>query len=551
MNTPSRKRGLLAGITAIAASAMLILAGGSAAQAAPTIDPDTQGSITFHKFEQPNTATDLPNDGRELTSDQIAGAGLTPLSGAEFTATRVGDGEEPNAAIDLATNAGWQIAQNLTVADAASQLLSGAGNVFSSGTTGADGISTIADLPVGLYYVTESVTPAGHMTSSPFLITVPLTNPENSSEWLYNVHVYPKNSNVGTKNVSDENAVKLGDELVWTITGNVQAPAQGQSIQGYAIADILDPKLGYVADPGAVASIVPVPTAGQLESSDYAVTYDADANTVVAVLKDSGLAKLNAAKAADANTQVQLTVTTVVNQVGEITNTGLIYPNETIVKDNLGEDPENPNVPTDPEDCTENCPFVTPPSTTKFGNVNFTKTGAEGDAEAALAGAEFQVFLTAEDAKNKTNPVEFTKNADGSATVPSPKTTFVSDANGRVEIEGLRYSKHVNGEDITSTDVADGYQAYWIVETKAPEGYELLAEPIVVEVNSADTALIVSGASGSDNVLGNVVNKQKNAGFELPLTGGAGTWALTAGSLLLAAGAITMMIRRQKRSVEA
>ncbi|MHA3684089.1 SpaH/EbpB family LPXTG-anchored major pilin [Leucobacter sp. HY1910] len=562
MNTPSRKRGLLAGITAIAASAMLILAGGSAAHAAPSVvDPDAKGSITFHKFDQPAGVTNLPNDGSAIDQDAIDAANLQALGGAKFTATRVGTGANTNVAIDLATNAGWQTAQDLTVAGAATQLLTGTGNVFESGATdAASGEASVTNLPIGLYYVQETTTPAGHMTSAPFLITVPLTDPADQQSWLYNVHVYPKNSAVGTKTVNDENAVKLGDEIVWTITGNVQAPAQGQSIDGYAIADKLDEKLGYVAADasaapiklGAVAAITIPAAAGQLTADDYTVKHFADTNTVVAVLKASGLAKLDAAKKANAATQVTLTVPTVVNQVGEISNTGLIFPNKDYVDANLGDDPTDPTDPTDPQNpCEEFCPFETPESVTKFGNVNFTKTGKDGDKAAALAGAEFQVFLTEADAKAKTNPVEFTKNADGTATAPSPKDTFTSDANGKVNIEGLRYSKWVDGAEITSTDPVDGYQAYWIVETKAPDGYELLAEPIKVEVNSADQALIVSGATGTDDLLGNVVNKQKNAGFELPLTGGAGTWMLTAASLLLAAGAITMVIRRQKRGIAA
>lgn len=66
---------------------------------------------------------------------------------------------------------------------------------------------------------------------------------------------------------------------------------------------------------------------------------------------------------------------------------------------------------------------------------------------------------------------------------------------------------------------------YWVVETKAPEGYELLKAPQKITVN------LVSETN--DVIEATIVNETKT---DLPFTGGAGTTLLIA----IAIGAITI-----------
>lgn len=79
---------------------------------------------------------------------------------------------------------------------------------------------------------------------------------------------------------------------------------------------------------------------------------------------------------------------------------------------------------------------------------------------------------------------------------------------------------------------------YYLVETKAPAGYELLE--VYVEF-STDSAV--------DNVITLTdVENDKDSGINLPQTGGAGTIALTAAGVVLVAGAAAFIVRSRKEN---
>ena len=61
-------------------------------------------------------------------------------------------------------------------------------------TTDEKGLATFNSLELGLYVVVETATP-DKVTSpvKPFLVSVPMTKASNLNEWLYDIHVYPKN----------------------------------------------------------------------------------------------------------------------------------------------------------------------------------------------------------------------------------------------------------------------------------------------------------------------------------------------------------------------
>lgn len=94
-----------------------------------------------------------------------------------------------------------------------------------------------------------------------------------------------------------------------------------------------------------------------------------------------------------------------------------------------------------------------------------------------------------------------------------------------------------NGEGIFEFDpLADG--DYYLVETKAPAGYELLERYVEFSTDSA---------------VGNVitltdVENTKDSGINLPQTGGAGTVALTAAGVVLVAGAAAFIVRSRKEN---
>ena len=100
------------------------------------------------------------------------------------------------------------------------------------------------------------------------------------------------------------------------------------------------------------------------------------------------------------------------------------------------------------------------------------------------------------------------------------------------------------GEITTGADgiaSIDGLEAgtYHLKEITAPEGYQLDESVISVEVNQ--------NTDGEDTLIRVVSQPITNTKTPaLPVTGGAGTIAITAAGVVLVAGAATMIVRARK-----
>lgn len=176
-----------------------------------TIDASKKGSITIHKYVMVDTAqATTPNNGEAVSANKIP-TGATAASGAKFTLYKVmtkddliayyNDGAEttPKAENYLGSDGKVEM-ENVKNFDDASKKDKKC--VVEMPATNTDGVSTISDLELGLYLAVETTTPAA-VTSAiqPFLISVPMTkvdtakdNSKSADSWLYDIHVYPKNS---------------------------------------------------------------------------------------------------------------------------------------------------------------------------------------------------------------------------------------------------------------------------------------------------------------------------------------------------------------------
>jgi fimbrial isopeptide formation D2 family protein/LPXTG-motif cell wall-anchored protein len=482
------RRAVRAGVAAAAVAAIAAVGLAAPAQAAPLVDPTAVGSIAVHKFERPETPTGLPNNGTVADT-----TGLTPMEGIGFSVQQV-------VGVDLSTNAGWAAASDLsTVFDAgdAEASITGAGYTLGSAatqTTDANGDALFSALPVGLYLVQETVYPANATPSAPFLVTIPLTDPTDLDTWLYDVHVYPKNSVIETgKTVDDDDAIQLGDELTFTITADIPNEAV---IDGFRIVDPLDSKLDYVSSTVSLADGTAI-----VLGTDYTITYVEATNTVTVDFTAAGRAIL----AANNATEVVVDVVTSVNTVGEIVNQALVYPNEASF---------------------DGTPTTTPSVETRWGGLTIEKVGPTGTP---LTGAVFQVFTSEADALAQANPVS----------IAGDNTFEVVNLDGTLTISGLRYSDFANGATVAPGDA--GFIQYYLVETVAPADHELLAAPIPFTVTAATTA------AGVDLQVENALH---NGGFQLPLTGGTGAGMLyLTGLVLMTGGVLFLIVRRARRTV--
>lgn len=201
--------GLLLTVCMIFAGALL---GGGTAQAAPAIDfsGTTKGSITIHKYEYNGTGG---SPGTGQSTDTVPGD-ATPLGEVEFTIYQVKDAEELKA-IYQGIPAGT-MPELSTYWDSTNNELTDAGKALTeidAKETGSNGEVKFDGLPVGIYLVVETKSPEKVTSQEVFLVSIPTT--VDSNNWLYDVHVFPKNATTYGKKVEltkeDSDGNPLGD----------------------------------------------------------------------------------------------------------------------------------------------------------------------------------------------------------------------------------------------------------------------------------------------------------------------------------------------------
>lgn len=500
----TKKRGFLASAGALVTAVALAFGGAAAAQAAPVDTmPETSG-LVITKLEQP------ADNGAAATGLEQTGLSAKPIEGVTFEAYKVPLTKNPMS------NEGQQEIAGTTLAAAKAAVASKTAD--RSGVTDAAGVvrwEGAQALDAGLWLVRETNTPAGVVAAGDFLVAAPLTHPTDLNKWLDTIYVYPKNHTVaGSKTVENAADLKVGDTVTWTITVDNPSPRDNATGEYTAadklqIIDVLDDAfLKTAADGSGVKATAP---AGLALGEDYTVTVAAAGgkSTVTIDFTAKGLAKVAAAKTAD----VVLTLDTVVTQPGEIKNVAHFFSSK-----------------------AQTTPKEIPGTEVKYGNYALIKKseGAPKDKTANLAGAEFMVFASADDARAAVNG---DKDALAKALKPAAGShkdgVWTTNADGRVDITGLRYSNFADGKPVAEGQA--GYQAYWLVETKALKDHQLLAEPVKFEVTKESATQTTQ----------TIVNQYDRGGFVLPLTGGTGTIMLTVAGIALLAVVLIVARRRQ------
>lgn len=189
--------GLLSAALALSLCAMPAMAedNGETPATTPPQDVWTQdtGSITIHKYEY-NGQVKPNSTGEENDVDKLP-EGATALKGATFSIYQVMDRAALRNYYD-GTDGQTKVTVDtyLNETEDAIKPDQSYSKVFATDTTDENGIASFTELPLGLYVVVETGTP-DKVTSpvKPFLVSVPMTKASNPSEWLYDIHVYPKN----------------------------------------------------------------------------------------------------------------------------------------------------------------------------------------------------------------------------------------------------------------------------------------------------------------------------------------------------------------------
>lgn len=161
------------------------------------------------------------------------------------------------------------------------------------------------------------------------------------------------------------------------------------------------------------------------------------------------------------------------------------------------------------------------------GGIELLKVDSE-DNTLMLSGAEFKVYRTA-------SQEEIAGNAEGLTQIPG--------ISGSVLPVSFYDNQDKSGEKVTSvTTGADGklsiygltFGDYYLVETKAPEGYNLMESPLEFTIDAGSH-------QGAPVLVENV------SGAILPETGGIGTTVFTFGGMILVAFSVLMLLDRKRR----
>lgn len=189
--------GLLSAALALSLCAMPAMAAdnGETPATTPPQDVWTQdtGSITIHKYEYNGQVK--PDSTGEKNDVNNLPDGATPLEGATFSIYKVMDRAALRNYYD-GTDGQTKVTVDTYLNDTKDAIKSNESysTAVATATTGEDGIAEFPNLQLGLYVVVETGTP-DKVTSpvKPFLVSVPMTRVNNPNEWLYDIHVYPKN----------------------------------------------------------------------------------------------------------------------------------------------------------------------------------------------------------------------------------------------------------------------------------------------------------------------------------------------------------------------
>lgn len=399
--------------------------------------------------------------------------------------------------------------------------------------TGADGRTSInftrQGMPDGVYLVVEREHPAIKAPVDPFYVIMPTTNAQGTG-YDYEVTVQPKNDLKGIVKI-EKDVISLGNDSAsvdayenhtWIIGTNVPEDIAGG--KSFLLSDTLDPRLDYVGNVRVQVETKDGQTVLLLleEGEDY-------------ILNVTDVDSLGNGTPSDAFS-VSLTpegMIAVAGGVGEHSFDDCmlrVYFDARInANAEMGEE-----IPNEARlDYTNSVNFDFSAKSDKpvvyTGGMEIRKEDAL-DATVTLPGAVFEVYRKATEQEvaagegishipGVTAPVVRVSFFDNSELKGTQVTSVTTDRQGSAKVYGLAYGD------------------YYLLETKAPAGYNFTGEAI---------AFTVDGQSHTPDRIITVENIQ---GSVLPSTGGPGTEIyMIMGTILLCGAAALLLLRRRQAS---
>lgn len=433
--------------------------------------------------------------------------------------------------------------------------------------TDAAGHTSAENLGQGLYLVVETRVPENvTSTCNPFFVSLPMTTIDGAA-WNYDVTVYPKNQTGNptlektvreNKNSTGKNTGSLtditdgfehtatasvGDTVDYQIISTMPTiTSKASALSEYTYVDTLsrgirynknDVVIEFFKDAGCTDKI----TTWDENSGKFTVAYDDAQNIMTIRMTEAGLAEINEAA----------TVHTDSVKRGYSDCTMRITYAATLTADAKMGDTDNPNEVVLTWRRTNNTYFDTLKDCCHVYTYGIDVLKRFSDNGGNLRNVKFRLHNDTDDCYIIADLKDGIYYAKGITSKKSDATTFIPNSSGHIVVKGL--------ED----------DAYSLTEIATDKGYVLLKDAVKIVIKTAESGqcekcgaklLTVSATvNGKDVTMseGNAIvplTVVNNPGFDLPKTGGYGTWMFTIGGVALLGAAAFIVIRSRKHKNE-
>ena len=433
--------------------------------------------------------------------------------------------------------------------------------------TDATGHTSASDMEQGLYLVVETRVPENvTSTCNPFFVSLPMTTIDGAA-WNYDVTVYPKNQTGNptldktvreAKNSSGKNTGSLtditdgyahtatasvGDTVDYQIISTLPTTtSRASSLTEYTYVDTLSRSIRYNKNDVVIeffrdSACTDKITAWAEDSGKFTVTYDDTANTMIIKMTEAGLNEINEAT----------TVYTDSVKRGYSDCTMRITYAATLTSDAKMGDTDNPNEVVLTWRRTNNTYFDTLKDCCHVYTYGIDVLKQFSDNGGNVRNVKFRLHNDTDDCYIIAEQKDGVYYAKGLTAKKSDATTFIPNAQGHIVVKGL--------ED----------DAYSLTEIATDKGYVLLKDAVKIVIKTAESGqcekcgakLLTASATvnGKDAGMtdGNAIvplTVVNNPGFDLPKTGGYGTWMFTIGGVALLGAAAFIVIRSRKHKNE-
>lgn len=319
---------------------------------------------------------------------------------------------------------------------------------------------------------------------------------------------------------ADRDTVSIGQVVKYTVTGSIP-DTTGYDQYQYVIHDELSNGLDFVNDENGTS------VTGNAVNVKVAFTDGTDANTapITATLDSTNNKKMSLdlstwVKANQENNKGKEFTVTYYAKV----NKGAVVTEKNKAQLEYGNKPGETTTTTPSEAKTPTYPL----------DILKKKSGTDEK----LAGAKFSLYKTKDDADKGQNAITVSGNK-GNYVVDS--TSSVTEFESVNDIAGKGYNLRVNG-------LAEG--TYYLVETKAPDGFNKLTAPVVIKITKSSDADVNNWTISKDNANeeDKIIDIENSTGSLLPSTGGAGVIVFAGVAILLVFGVAVSFIRDKRKA---